>query len=67
MPFRSKGQNAWGHTPAGIKALGGPQKVKEWEGETEYDNLPVKAPRKKKFNYAPVRTRASYTADQRAA
>ncbi len=32
MPIRSKAQNAWAHTPAGLKALGGKKKVKkEWE------------------------------------
>lgn len=66
MPFRSKKQNAWGHTPAGMEALGGPSKVKEWEGETEYNNLPTKVPKKKKFSYAP-KVRASYTKDQRVA
>lgn len=67
MPFRSKKQNAWGHTPDGIAALGGPSKVKEWEGETEYNNLPTKVTKKKKsFSYAP-KVRASYTQDERAA
>jgi hypothetical protein len=42
MPFQSKAQNAWGHTPAGVKALGGPSKVKEWEGATDYKHLPQK-------------------------
>ena len=40
MPFLSKKQNAWGHTAAGIKALGGPMKVKEWESSTDYHSLP---------------------------
>lgn len=66
MPFVSKKQNAWGHSPAGVEALGGPSKVKEWEGETEYNTLPEKAPKKKKFSYAP-KVRASYTDEQRAA
>jgi len=48
MPFESKKQNAWAHTPAGTKALGGKGKVKEWEAATDYSKLPV---RKKKFNY----------------
>ncbi len=47
MPFLSKAQNAWGHTPAGEKALGGSGKVKEWEGATDYSKLPEhKAPKK---------------------
>lgn len=42
MPFVSKSQNAWAHTPAGTKALGGAAKVKEWEGATDYSHLPQK-------------------------
>lgn len=42
MPFKSKAQNAWAHTPAGTKALGGAAKVKEWEGSTDYSHLPQK-------------------------
>lgn len=45
MPFKSKKQNAWAHTPEGTKALGGPAKVKEWEQATDYKNLPVRSPR----------------------
>jgi hypothetical protein len=40
MPFLSKKQNAWAHTPAGTKALGGESKVKEWEHATNYSHLP---------------------------
>jgi hypothetical protein len=42
MPFKSKAQNAWAHTPAGTKALGGKAKVKEWEHSTDYSHLPYK-------------------------
>lgn len=42
MPFESKDQNAWAHTPAGTKALGGEKAVKEWEGATDYSKLPKK-------------------------
>ena len=42
MPFESSAQNRWGHTPAGIKALGGKAKVKEWEQATDYSHLPEK-------------------------
>lgn len=45
MPFLSKKQNAWAHTAAGTKALGGTAKVKEWESATDYSKLPE---RKKK-------------------
>jgi hypothetical protein len=43
MPFKSKAQNAWGHTKAGMKALGGKKKVEEWESKTNYKTLPKKA------------------------
>jgi hypothetical protein len=42
MPFKSLKQNAWAHTAAGTKALGGKKKVKEWESETSYSTLPEK-------------------------
>ena len=78
MPFRSKKQNAWAHTEAGMEALGGPSKVKEWESDTDYSSLPEKVesgagdanetPKKtKKFSYAPQKTRAGYTKAQRDA
>lgn len=40
MPFLSKAQSAWAHTPEGTKALGGPDKIKEWEDGTDYSKLP---------------------------
>lgn len=47
MPFESKDQNAWGHTPAGTKALGGKKAVKEWESATDYSKLPAKVKKRK--------------------
>lgn len=35
MPYESKAQQAWAHTPAGEKALGGPEKVHEWDEATK--------------------------------
>lgn len=40
MPFESEAQNRWGHTEEGMKALGGPAAVKEWESATDYKHLP---------------------------
>lgn len=40
MPFLSRAQNSWAHTPNGIRALGGIKKVKEWESATDYSKLP---------------------------
>ncbi len=54
MPFKSKAQNAWAHTPEGTKALGGPDKVKEWEGATDYKHLPGKVSTMKYAEGGPV-------------
>jgi hypothetical protein len=53
MPFKSKAQNAWAHTSAGTKALGGKKNVKEWERATNYSSLPARAAASR----PPVRTR----------
>jgi hypothetical protein len=45
MPFLSKAQNAWGHSPDGVKALGG--KLDEWEKSTNYSHLPEHVTKKK--------------------
>lgn len=39
MPWLSKKQAAWGHS-VGVKALGGPTKVSEWDAATDFKNLP---------------------------
>lgn len=35
MPFFSKAQQRWGNSPAGVAALGGKEKVAEWNGATK--------------------------------
>lgn len=40
MPWVSKAQAAWGHTAAGIKALGGKANVSEWDAATQKGSLP---------------------------
>jgi len=45
MPWKSKQQARWGHSPAGVRALGGPDKVKEWDAATPKGSLPVKPKR----------------------
>jgi len=47
MAFKSKAQNAWAHTPAGTKALGGKKAVKEWESATDYSKLPERKTKKR--------------------
>lgn len=48
MPFVSKRQQAWGNSPAGIKALGGKKNVDEWNKTTKGKKLPKVVPKKKK-------------------
>lgn len=44
MPWESKAQQRWGHSPAGEEALGGPAKVHEWDEATKghFGSLPEK-------------------------
>lgn len=45
MPWKSVQQARWGHTPEGEKALGGPEKVAEWDRATHGTKLPRRAPK----------------------
>ena len=47
MPWVSKKQRAWGHSPAGIKALGGKKAVEEWDKATKGKKLPKKVKKNK--------------------
>ena len=47
MPWQSKAQAAWGHSPSGLKALGGASKVREWDSATSKGSLPDMKPPKK--------------------
>ena len=41
MPFSSRAQQRWGHSPSGARALGGEDKVKEWDDATpDFNALP---------------------------
>ena len=46
MPYISKAQERWAHTPAGTTALGGAAKVHEWDQATKgkYGSLPGHVP-----------------------
>jgi len=48
MPFRSVQQERWGHSAAGVRALGGKAKVAEWQSATDQKALPGKVAPKKK-------------------
>ena len=43
MPWKSKAQAAWGHSPSGLKALGGAAKVSEWDAATPKGSLKKKS------------------------
>lgn len=59
MPFLSKSQSKWAFTPAGMKALGGPDKVKEWADSTDYSSLPEKkAPKRGALGVTMVKRKA---------
>jgi len=47
MPWKSAKQAAWGHSAAGMKALGGKAKVAEWDAATPKGVLGGKKPRNK--------------------
>ncbi len=40
MPYKSEAQRRWAHTPTGKKALGGSEKVKEWDKASDGKRLP---------------------------
>lgn len=44
MPFVSKKQMRWGNSHAGVKALGGPAKVAEWDSASKGLKLPASKP-----------------------
>ena len=46
MPFKSKAQQKWGNSTAGVKALGGKKKVAEWNAATKGKKLPVRVKKK---------------------
>lgn len=47
IPFISQAQRRWAYTKEGTKALGGKDKVVEWERATGNKKLPKVAPKKK--------------------
>ena len=47
MPWKSKKQRAWGHTPEGTKALGGKKAVEEWDKATKGKKLPKRVKKNK--------------------
>ena len=47
MPYKSKAQERWAHTPTGQKALGAAG-VAEWDKKSKGKKLPEKVKHKKK-------------------
>ena len=65
MPFVSKKQERFAY--ANPEKFGGESGLAEWSKATDQSSLPEKKTKAKKFNYAPTKTRAGYTKDERAA
>jgi hypothetical protein len=47
VPWASKAQARWGHSPSGVKALGGKAKVSEWDAATPKGSLKARAKKPK--------------------
>lgn len=60
MPWASKQQQKWGNSPAGIRALGGQNRVKEWNDSTNFQSLPQKAPQQKRQPGALLKKKKPY-------
>lgn len=45
MPFKSLKQERWGHTASGEKALGGKNKLNEWDQASKSKDFPMVAPK----------------------
>jgi len=48
MPYKSVQQRRWAHTKTGMKALGGPKKVAEWDTVSKGKKLPKKAKKRRR-------------------
>jgi len=46
-PYKSDRQRRWAHTKTGTKALGGKEKVEEWDAASKGKRLPAKAKKKR--------------------
>lgn len=53
MPYVSDQQRKWAHTKAGTEALGGPEKVHEWDQATKGKKLPKRKHSKPEAEPAP--------------
>ena len=63
MPYKSIAQEGWAHTPAGQKALGGPDKVAEWDAASKGKKLPQRVgnpSRRPQGKAKPKRSAAGY-------
>jgi hypothetical protein len=66
MPFVSRAQARWGNSPAGLRALGGRQKVdEEWNQSTDFSQLPEKQPMAKHWIAGAIKHPGALTAAAR--
>ena len=63
MPFRSRAQERWAHTPAGEEALGGPAKVAEWDSASKGMKLPERVKPTRRINVTGNKTSPSTVKD----
>jgi len=49
MPYKSQAQRRWAHSKAGLKALGGKSKVREWDQSCKGRKLPERVRKHPKF------------------
>lgn len=67
MAWKSDQQRKWGHTVEGEAALGGPDKVAEWDNATKGTDLPTKVGMKSVplRKYGPAKKRSDVVAPAR--
>lgn len=61
MPWKSIQQARWGHSPAGVKALGRKAAVSEWDAATPKGSLPKVAKAHIDRGHKQVVNRSSHT------
>jgi len=64
MPYRSQAQRRWAHTAAGTEALGGPEKVAEWDAASKGKKLPARKGRREQIKAAMATVAARARAKQ---
>ena len=64
MPYKSQAQRRWAHTAPGTEALGGPEKVAEWDAASKGKKLPARKGRRERIKQAMATIAAQARAKQ---